>query len=140
MLYIWFANPISKERNMSYKLMFVLNAIVLLALGLLLLVMPEMGLRQFQMDARVTEIYLARVLGAALVSFGLVFWFAKNDEGAHKNLGMASLAGAVLALIVTIMGAASGIIRTNGWIAIVIEVVFALGYAFMLFLKPKMKE
>jgi hypothetical protein len=32
------------------------------------------------------------------------------------------------------------VIRSNGWIAIIIYVLFALAYAFMLFLKPKMRE
>jgi hypothetical protein len=50
------------------------------------------------------------------------------------------LAGSVLALFVTILGVAvNGVIRSNGWLVILIEVVFALGYVFVLFLQPRMK-
>ncbi|HXF85536.1 MAG TPA: hypothetical protein VNK49_09110 [Anaerolineales bacterium] len=125
---------------MNYKLLFVLNAVVVLVFGLALLLLPAMVLGQFQMDARVPEVFLSRVVGAALVSVGLLLWFAKDvDEAAQKNFGVASLVGSVLALIVTVVGVASGVVRSNGWIAIVVEVLFGLGYAFMVFLKPRMK-
>lgn len=126
---------------MSYKVLFVLNAFVALLAGLVLVFVPATGLAQFNMDARVTEQFLTRALGAALVSLGLVLWFAKDaGESAQRSLGMASLAGSVLGLVVTLIGAVSKVIRVNSWIPIVIFVAFALGYAFMLFIKPKMKE
>jgi len=128
---------------MSYRMLFVLNAIVVFALGLVLVLAPGVILDQFGTEARVAELQLARFLGAALVSAGLLFWFAKDaaEEIVQKNLGMAGLVGAVLALIVTAIGIspASGIIRTNGWIALVVEVAFGLGYGFLLFLQPRMK-
>jgi len=34
----------------------------------------------------------------------------------------------------------SGVIRANGWILLVITVVFSLGYAFLLFLQPQMSN
>lgn len=126
---------------MSYKVLFVLNAIVAVAAGLVLLFVPTAGLGQFNMDARVTEVFLTRVVGAALSSLGIVLWFAKDaDDAVQRNLGMGSLAGAVLGLVVTLMGVIGGTIRVNGWIPIVVFVLFALGYGFMLFLKPRMKE
>lgn len=124
---------------MSYKILFVLNAIVVAAFGLLLLIAPETGLTQFAMTARAQEVFMARAIGAALVSLGVLLWFAKDaDEAAQKNLGMAALAGAVLALIVTIMGVAT-VFKGLGWIVLVVEVVFGLGYAFLLFIQPRMK-
>ena len=126
---------------MSYKVLFVLNAIVLLDAGLVLLFMPAAGLAKFDMEARVPEQYLARVVGAALASLGILLWFAKDAEGAAQNsLALGALIGAVLAMIVTVVGLAGGLIRVNGWIPLVVEVVFGLGYAFLIFLKPKMKE
>ena len=125
---------------MSYKILFVINAIVVFAIGLLLLIAPSAGLGQFNMDARATEVFLTRVVGAALASLGLVTFFAKDaEESAQRFLGMAALAGAVLALIVTLIGVSGGIVRQNGWIAIVVEVLFALGYAFVIFLQPRMQ-
>jgi hypothetical protein len=38
------------------------------------------------------------------------------------------------------MGVGSRIIRVNGWVLIVVFVLIALVYAFMLFLKPRLQQ
>jgi len=125
---------------MSTKLLLVINAIVLVAFGLFLLVAPGAALAQFRMDARATELFLARALGATLTSMGLVLFFARDaDESAQKFLGMAALAGAVLALLVALIGVAGGVVRSNGWIAILVALLFALGYVFVVFVQPRMQ-
>jgi len=124
------------------KLLFIVNAIVAVAFGLFLVIMPETGLAQFNMTARVQEVFMARAFGAVLVSLGALLWFAKDaDEAVQKNLSMAALAGTVLVLIVTIIGMIppSNSVKGLGWLAIVVEVVFGLGYTFVLFLQPRMK-
>jgi len=127
---------------MGYKILFILNALVVFALGAALLFVPEMALGQFQAQMRVTEVVQARYLGAALLTLGLMLWFIKDvsDERLQKNFSVVGLVGAILAVIVTIIGITKGVLTINSWIPIVVEVVFALGYAFMLFLKPKMRE
>jgi len=129
---------------MGYKILFVLNALVNVALGAGLMFVPEMVLEQFRTQMRVPEIWFARCIGAALLTLGLMFWFAKDilDSKSQNSFGAVALLGSILALVVTIIGVlpSTGVIRNYGWIAIVVEVVFGLGYAFMLFLKPKMKE
>ncbi len=123
---------------MSYKILFIVNAVVVAAFGLFLLLAPTTALRQFHMDRVVTVVFMARALGAALISLGAVLWFAQSaDENNQKFLGMAALAGAVLALIVTLMGVVSRIVRANGWIAIILELLFILGYVFVVFLQPR---
>lgn len=124
------------------KLLFILNAVILVVLGLALLFAPQTTLTQFGTETRVAEVSMARFLGAALATLGLLLWFAKDasDETVQKNMGYAMLAGTVLALFVTILGvAADGIVRNFGWLVIVIEVAFGLGYVFVLFLQPRMK-
>lgn len=126
---------------MSYKLVFIVNAIVVFAFGLLLVVAPSVGLQQFKMDTQKTAIFLTQVVGAALASLGLLLWFSQNaDEDVQRWLGIAALAGAVLGLIVTLIGVGGGLVRANGWIAIVLELLFALAYAFLVFLQPKMQQ
>lgn len=128
---------------MSYKLVFIVNAIVLVAFGLLLFLAPTIGLKQFNMDAQKTVVYLTRVVGVALASLGVLLWFCQNaDEDAQRWLGIAALAGAVLGMIVTLMGIAGSkaLVRQNGWIALIVELLFAIAYAFLVFLQPKMQQ
>jgi amino acid permease len=128
---------------MGYKVLFVLNALVCVVLGAALLIVPEMTLDQFHSQQRAnTEVPYARFLGSTFLTLGLISWFVKDtsDSNLQKNVGAVGLVGSVLAVVVTIMGISKGLINANSWIPIVVEVVFALGYAFMLFLKPRMKE
>lgn len=130
---------------MSYKFLFVLNALVSLAFGLALLFVPATVLGIFGVVERyVSTLLVSRFFGSAMVALGSVLWFAKDadDAAIQKNIGIALLISSVLGLIVTIVGMTGdrAVIRSNGWVAIVIYVLFALGYAFMLFLKPKMRE
>jgi cell division protein FtsW (lipid II flippase) len=131
----------TKENEMSYKLVFIINAIVVFVFGLVLFIVPTVGLQQFNMDARATDVFMTRVIGAALASLGLLLWFCQNaDEDVQRWLGIAALAGAVLGLIVTLLGVGGGVVRQNGWIVILVELLFALAYAFLVFLQPRMQQ
>jgi hypothetical protein len=129
---------------MSYKFLFVLNALVAVALGAVFLIVPDRALGFFETETYAATLLVARFFGSALLALGLVLWFAKDsaEESVQKGMAIALLISAVLGLIVNVIGIspASGVIRANGWITIIVYVLFALGYAFMIFLKPKMKE
>ncbi len=127
---------------MGYKVLFVLNALVVVVLGAGLIFVPEMVLEQFQTQLRVPEVVQARYLGAALLTLGLMFWFAKDasESSMQRNFSAVGLIGSILAVVVTIIGITKGVLSINSWIPVVVETVFGLGYAFILFLKPRMKE
>jgi hypothetical protein len=127
---------------MSYKLMFVLNAAVVVVAGLILLIIPETALSQLGTSERyVSTILSVRLVGVAMITIGALLWFVKDiaDPAIQKNLGFALLASTILGLILIIIGSLS-VIRSNSWILVLVYVLFALGYGFLLFLKPKMKE
>ena len=126
---------------MSYKLVFVLNAIVVLAFGVGYLVVPATVLRYFGTETTVPVQIVSRFFGSALFGLGLVLWFAKDitDVNVQRNFGYALLISTIVGLILAIYGSTS-VIRTNSWIPILLYALFGLGYGFMLFLKPRMKE
>ena len=129
---------------MNYKFLFVLNALVSFIIGLAFLVVPTRVMEFFGTETYAATLLVAQFFGTALIALGLLLWFAKDaaDDGIQKGMAWALFISSVLGLIVNVIGVspASGVIRTNGWITIIVYVLFALGYAFMLFLKPKMKE
>jgi hypothetical protein len=127
---------------MSYKLLFILNAIVALALGLAFLFVPVMVLDYFGVDKYASSLLLARFFGSAMVALGLVLWFAKDavEGNVHKGIGVGLLVSAVIGVVVNVIGVASSVIRANGWITIIVYVLFALLYGFMIFLQPRMKQ
>ena len=130
---------------MSYKLLFVLSAIVAVIIGLGFLIVPDRALPLLgTTEQYVSTLVAARFFGFALFGMGLVLWFAKDvaDEKAQKNLGIANLVISVIGLGLSLYSTMAGnaVIRTNAWVPIVLFLVGALAYGFMLFFKPRMAK
>jgi len=128
---------------MSYKILFVLNALVAIVIGVALLFVPTRVLVFFGTETYASTVLVARFFGTAMIALGLVIWFAGNaDPSVQKGMGWALFISSILGLVVNVMGmsSASGVIRSNGWITAIIYVLFALLYAFIIFLQPRMKE
>lgn len=130
---------------MSYKLLFVLSAILAVIIGLGFLIVPDRALPLLgTTEQYVSTLVAARFFGFALFGMGLVLWFAKDvaDEKVQKNLGIANLVISVIGLGLSLYGTMAGnaVIRTNAWVPIVIFLLGALAYGFMLFLKPNMAK
>ena len=125
---------------MNYRIMFIINAIVLAVFVALFLILPELALTQFGAETYVATLFVARFLGGAMLMAGVLIWLTKDiqDAGAQKNMAITLLAASVVGFILSLIGvaSASGVIRANGWILLVIHVLFGLSYAYLLFLKP----
>jgi hypothetical protein len=124
---------------MNYRMMFALNSIVALLFGLGFLFFPIRMLGLFGTETFVSTLLVGRLFGTAMLGLGLVLWFAKDitDPLAQKGMGIALLVSTATGLVVTLFGtfASHAVIRTNGWAAMLVYLVFGLGYAYLLFLK-----
>lgn len=130
---------------MSYKLLFILSAIVAVICGLGFLIVPDRALPLVgTTEQYVSTLFAARFFGFATFAFGLILWFAKDvpDAKFQRNLGMANLVIAVVGLVLTLIGSMSStaVLRTNVWAPIVLFLLGVLAYAFMIFIKPKMVQ
>ena len=131
---------------MSYKFLFVVTALIALAAGLVFLFAPGLGLEYLQTEGRSPELFIARFFGMSSLVFGLVMWFVRDvsDASVQRGLGISLLIGAVVGAVLSGLGMSGmdgfGVIRANGWIPLAIFGLGVLSYAFMVFLKPKMKE
>lgn len=129
---------------MGYRILFVINSFFSFLFGLGFLIVPGMLLDLFGTETRIPELLLARFFGTALVVIGLLLWFARDisDESAQKKFAISLFTGAVLGLIVTVIGVspASGVIRSNGWAAMLGYALFGLGYAYLVFRKPRLLQ
>jgi hypothetical protein len=129
---------------MSYKVLFALNALVAFVFGLGFLFKPDIALPLLGVTEQyAATMWMSRFFGSAMFALGLVLWFAKDaDETVQKGMGWGMLISAAIGLVLTLMASlsANAVLRQNAWIPIVIYVLFALGYAFILFMKPKMAE
>lgn len=124
---------------MSYRTMFLLNALAAFLLGLGCLAAPGRLLDQFGVDEYAATKLVSQFFGTALLAAGLLLWFAKDvsEESLQKGLGLALLVGAAAGLGISLLGITSGILRSHGWVAAAIYGLFGLAYAYLLFFRPK---
>ena len=127
---------------MTYRTLFIINSLIVILLGAAFLVVPALVIDQFGVDNYASTKMVAQFFGTAMVALGLLLWFAKDiaNEEVQRGMSVALLVGAVAGLIVTILGAVGGILRANVWMAILAYVLFGFGYAFLVFMKPKIGQ
>lgn len=129
---------------MSYRIMFVISALIAFLAGLAFLIVPERALGLFGTTEKyVSTLLLARFFGTAMVALGLILWFAKDAEaGVQRGMGIALIIGAAAGLIVTFLGtfSSSAVIRSNGWIAMLVYLLAGLGFAYLVFMKPRTQQ
>jgi hypothetical protein len=134
----------NKEDPMSYRILFVIDALLAFLFGLAFLLVPERVLGLFGTTEKyASTLLLARFFGTALLALALVLWFAKDaEEGVLRGVGIALIVGALAGLIVTLLGTFSSgaVIRSNGWLAMLLYVLVGLGSAYLLFLAPRLRE
>ncbi len=127
---------------MTYRILFVLNAIVSFLLGVAFLFVSSIALKQFGVDDYASTKLMTQFFGTALLALGIALWFAKDiaEPAVQRGVGIALLIGAAAGLIVTIIGTTAHTLREFGWVMMLIYGLFALGYAYLIFLMPRMKE
>ena len=127
---------------MNYRTLLFLNSFVAFLFGAAFLIVPTMAIKQFGVDNYASTRMLAQFFGTAMIAIGLILWFAKDvtDEAVQRGIGIALLLGALAGLIVTITATVGGTLRSNGWILILVYVLFGLGFAYLIFLRPRLSQ
>lgn len=124
---------------MRLRNLFLLGTVVALIFALGLLLGPTTILQLFGLSTGNTEKLLAQFAGASLAGFGLLSWFAKDftDPKAQDGAVITLLIFNVIAFIVSLLGVLSRVMRSGGWLATIIFLLFALGYGYFQFIGPK---
>ena len=80
------------------------------------------------------------VIGAGLVGFGLLSWFAKDftDPQAIQGTVLSLFLCSAIAFVVTLLAVLSQVTRGGWtWLAVVIFFVFSVGFAYFQFFGPR---
>ena len=127
---------------MTYRTLFLLNSFFAFLLGAVFLIVPAMAIGQFGVDSYTSTRLMAQFFGTAMLALGLLLWFVKDvpSQVLQRGMAIAMFVGALAGLIVTVLGAFTGTLRTNGWMAIVAYFLFGFGYALLLFVKREAKQ
>jgi hypothetical protein len=127
---------------MNYRLMFIINAVIVALFGAGFLILPDFVLTQFSADIYVIVNYICRFFGATLLLMAWFLWMLKDMANAklQRTIALVLLGYSAAGFVFSIMGmsrSSIGVLRTNGWVMLVIYGLFSLVYGYMLFLQPK---
>ncbi len=123
---------------MTLKMLLTLNAIVATLSGIACLLIPASVLPLYAIAAEPGTVYIARLLGGALVGYGAVTWLVRDalDGPGMRGLVLAFFVGFAASVFGGLIGQLSGGANALGWSAVAIDALFALGYGYFAFLKP----
>jgi hypothetical protein len=123
---------------MKLKHMLVFNAVVTLIYGIGFVFVPAVVWSLYGMAQSPALSLAGQFFGVALIGIGLVTWFARDvaDPAAQRALILGLLIANTVGVIVSVLGALSGMMNVLGWMAVVLYLLLALGYAYFQFKKP----
>ncbi len=126
---------------MNYRILFLLNSLFAFLLGAIFLIVPALAVGQFGVDGYTSTRLMAQFFGTAMLALGLLLWFVKDvsNEAMQRGMAIAMFVGALSGLVITALGAFTGTLRTNGWMAIIAYFLFGLGYALLLYITRPVK-
>jgi hypothetical protein len=123
---------------MKLNTVLAVNAVVTFAYGAGLMLLPDWTLGQFGVEASAAVVVLARLVGAALIVFGMLALAARGagEAVARQLMVPAFLTRDLLGFAVTLVGQLAKVTNSTGWINVVIYGLFALAYGYFMWTMP----
>ena len=124
---------------MNLRNLFLLDTVVAFLFALATLLGPSTVLKFFGLSTGNSEQLLAQIIGAALVGFGLLGWFAKDftDTRARDGAVLSLFLFSAIGFVVTLLAELSNVTRAgSAWIIVVVFLFFTLGYGYFQFIGP----
>ena len=120
---------------MSQSAFFTIVAILYVLLGIGHVVAPAEFLGGFGMNVELSGRMAARVVGAATIALGIIYW-ACRDAGPSR-LFSAVLYGSIVekAIIfcIALYAVQTGIFNSSGWVLVIMQIVLGAGFAYFAF-------
>ena len=127
---------------MKFKNLMVIKAIVCLAFGILMLIIPDKLLSLFGATLSDGGIFTAREYGAALFGNLFLCWFAKNaaESDARRAIILALFVYDLIGFVVTVIAIVSGVLNPLGWLIVFVYLFFTVGFGYFLVNPPVTKS
>ena len=120
---------------MKFKQFLTINAIMFIPFGIGMLVLPNLIFPMIAVDLDSDGLLMASTVGSMLLSFGIICFFARNENAATNSMKAIMIGNLVfhsIDCILTFRGAFSGNMNSFGYLFSVLHFSFALGFAYYL--------
>lgn len=123
---------------MKLSVLMVINAIVALVFGIGFVLMPAQVVSMYGVTASEPLKLTAQLLGAALIGFGVLTWFARKatESDARKAILLAFFISDGIGFIVSLIAQLGSVVNALGWMNVGIYLLLALGFGYFRFMKP----
>lgn len=117
---------------MKFKTMMVIKAIVCLALGVPILLLPNFTYSIFGVTLGAGGVVAAQEYGASLIGALMITWFARKTQPSETRRAIAlgycvyDAIGVVVCLIATL----TGVMNVLGWAVVLLYLFFTLGFGY----------
>ncbi len=125
---------------MKLRTVFILDAAISILLALGFLLGPATLLKFFGFTQGKTEMLLAQIIGAALVAFAALAWFARDSVDLRATPGptAALIIFGAIGFVVTLLALLSQVTRAGAaWILVILFLVSAVAFAYFQFVGPR---
>ncbi len=125
---------------MKLRTVSILDAAISLLLALGFLLGPATLLKFFGFTQGKTEVLLAQIIGAALVAFAALAWFARDSMDLKATPGptVALIIFGAIGFVVTLLALLSQVTRAGAaWILVILFLVSAVAFAYYQFVGPR---
>jgi hypothetical protein len=124
---------------MKLKTLAIATAAVSFFFGLGLALIPETMISYYGRELSDTGIYVARLLGAAYIGFGVLTWSMRNSEvnPTSRSIFLALFVMDMIGAVVSLMGQVADPPVTNvlGWTTVAIYLILGSGWGILFFFR-----
>ncbi len=123
---------------MTFRYMAIFSAVLALGLGIALVLIPEPLVLLYGLTLPPAGIFIARLLGAEFIGYGLLAWFVRDavDSELRRAILLVIFATDAIGFVVALLVQLSGLMNLLGWSIVGIFLLLALGYGYFRFVKP----
>jgi hypothetical protein len=119
--------------------LFTIHSIIALANGLVFLVVPVEYLSIFGIPISGSgTIFICRLFAAALLTYGLVAWFARRagPSEARRAILLGYCIPIAIGFVLTLVAQLTGVMNAFGWALVVLYLTMASGYGYFALREP----
>jgi hypothetical protein len=117
----------------------MLATLVAAVFGLAFLLAPSALVAMYGVTLTPATEVIGRVAGSVILGFAIVFWGARDGNGAEafKAVMLAGLVGNGLDCLILLHATATGLLNSLGWLQVVINGALAIGFWYFAYGKGK---
>jgi hypothetical protein len=115
----------------------MLATIVAVVFGLAFLIAPAQLVAMYDVTLTPATEVIGRIAGSVILGFAIVFWGARNGDGAEtfKAVMMAGFIANALDCLILLHATVAGLVNGLGWLQVLINGALATGFGYFAFRK-----